>query len=400
MFPNSDLIATHEIIKAMETSLGFSMAVFNDQPTITLLVDHEGMILDANRKAEDFFKCVRAQLLGHAVQDLFSDTGKQILTEHFAKKSDAVCSFPLDDGELHYYWQVLKIKNEHLSTDIYIVKGTDTTDLHQAYQKMEILKREREFFDQEMQKAQVIQNTLLPRSNLPKPLEMSSAYLPAAQASGDWFGFHHDTKQNILNIYIGDVTGHGIASSLLTGAIFGAMYSTERICDLGYDGKPLSQPERLKILAKTANETIFQTASDLAMSMFLMSIDLNTGKTYTLNAGHRLPFVYRNKENKVRMFTGGGEVLGVSKNPQHQVVERQLDDGDMVFLYTDGIVENEGEGQQRIRTKQIKALIENHQNDVYQLKEATLKLLESAWKSLRAEDDVALMFIKYREQRP
>lgn len=54
MYPNSDLIATHEVIKAMETSLGFSMAVFNDQPTVTLLVDEVGRVLDANRKAVEF----------------------------------------------------------------------------------------------------------------------------------------------------------------------------------------------------------------------------------------------------------------------------------------------------------------------------------------------------------
>ncbi|MFW7380692.1 MAG: SpoIIE family protein phosphatase [Oligoflexus sp.] len=399
MYPNSDLIATHEIIKAMETSLGFSMTVFNDQPTVTLLVDHEGKVLDANRKAEEFFKIGRAVLLGQPIQKMFPTDAQNTLADHFTNKNDNVCSFPMDDGDIHYYWQVLKIKNEHLSNDIYIVKGTDTTDLHQAYQKMDVLKREREIFDQEMQKAQIIQNTLLPRTSVPEPLEMSSVYLPASQASGDWFGFHHDQKQNILNIYMGDVTGHGIASSLLTGAIFGAMYSTERICDLGFDGRPLTAQNRLKILAKTANETIFQTASDLAMSMFLMSIDLNTGKTYTLNAGHRLPFVYCKKEDKVSLFTGGGEVLGVSIDPQHEVIERQLNDGDLVFLYTDGIVENEGEGKKRVRTKQIKALIENHHDDVNELKKITVDLLEKTWKSLRAEDDVAMMFLKYREGR-
>ena len=70
MQANSDLIATHEVIKAMETSLGFSMAVFNDQPTVTLLVDHNGRIMDANRRAGEYFEVPRASLLGMSVKDL------------------------------------------------------------------------------------------------------------------------------------------------------------------------------------------------------------------------------------------------------------------------------------------------------------------------------------------
>jgi serine phosphatase RsbU (regulator of sigma subunit) len=396
MYPNSDLIATHEIIRAMETSLSFSTTVFNDQPTITLLVDHEGRILDANRRAEEFFAIDRAKILGKTAPDLFPDEAKAALLEHFSGNNDEVKSFPIDTEEKHYFWQVLKIKNDHIDDNLFILKGTDTTDLHHAYRKMDVLKREREFYDQEMQKAQIIQNTLLPRTQVPKPHQMESVYLPASQASGDWYGFHHDVNQNILNIYIGDVTGHGIASSLLTGAIFGAMYSTERICDKGFKGEVMSQQDRLYTLALTANETIFQTASQLAMSMFLLSIDLKTGRCYTLNAGHRLPFIYKKSEDKVRLLTGGGEVLGITKKPTLEVIERELASDDVLVLYTDGLLENEGADKKRLRTKQIKSLIQDNHDDITKLKDITISLMENTWDSLRAEDDVALMFFMYK----
>lgn len=394
MYPNSDLIATHEIIKAMETSLGFSMNMFKDQPTITLLVDHEGRILDANRKAEEFFQENRARLLGQEIQSMFDGDSHDNLCGVFCSHSDEVTSFPTstDDGR-HYFWQIVKIKNKKLESDIYIIKGTDTSTL----QKMEELKREREILDQEMEKAQIIQSTLLPREAVPQPLQLENVYLPAAKASGDWFGFHHNPDLQILNLYIGDVTGHGIASSLLTGAIFGAVYSTERICDEALNGQQMDQEQRLLTLALAANRTILQTDSNLAMSMFLMSINLRSGKCYTLNAGHRLPFHFCQEEDKVRMMVGGGEVLGVTSEPTLQVKERQLEDGDVVFLYTDGILENESDEGQRIRSKQLKALIEEKHNNVIALKDSVVKLAKDTWRDAMVEDDVAMLFLKFRK---
>ena len=108
------------------------------------------------------------------------------------------------------------------------------------------MQREREMLEAEMQKAQVIQSTLLPHQELPDPF-VSSMYLTAAEASGDWFGFYHDKRHDMLNIYIGDVTGHGIASSLLTGAIFGSMYTTERLFDHTF-GDLASSQEKDRVL--------------------------------------------------------------------------------------------------------------------------------------------------------
>lgn len=306
-------------------------------------------------------------------------------------------SFSVDDGDMHYYWQVMRIRNTLIAAPIYVVKGTDTSKLHEAHNAMDKMQREREAIEREMQKAQIIQSTLLPHEKFPDPFDMRASYLTASEASGDWYGFYHDVQHNMLNIYIGDVTGHGIASSLLTGAVFGSMYSTERLFSNNYEALQGSQESRLLTLAGTANDIIFKTSSNLAMSMFLISIDLVSGKVYTLNAGHRLPFVYKKSLDKVVLFNGGGEVLGVSQEPEHTVVERELEPGDLLFLYTDGIVENEGPDHKRIRTKQLKELIHKNNHDVQQLQDETLKLLETTWESLRGEDDVAIMIIKYRD---
>ena len=99
------------------------------------------------------------------------------------------------------------------------------------------------------------------------------------------------------------------------------------------------------------------------------------------------------------LFNGGGEVLGVSENPEHHVVERKLEPGDVLFLYTDGIVENEGPDKKRIRTKQIKELIMENHDDISKLEKQTRNLIQGTWQSMRGEDDVAIMMIRYGEEK-
>ena len=76
-----------------------------------------------------------------------------------------------------------------------------------------------------LETAEIVQkNLLLPCRNIPN-IESRDFYKAAEHAGGDWFGHFYNEKYRTLYILIGDVTGHGLANALITGAAAGAAAS-------------------------------------------------------------------------------------------------------------------------------------------------------------------------------
>ncbi|MEY3903708.1 MAG: hypothetical protein RL189_3014, partial [Pseudomonadota bacterium] len=87
--------------------------------------------------------------------------------------------------------------------------------------------RERAVLDAEMSAAVAVQSTLLPPSMKSVGYELATYYRVAERVGGDWFWHSCDERTGVVYVYIGDVTGHGVPSALLTGVICGAVASLE-----------------------------------------------------------------------------------------------------------------------------------------------------------------------------
>ena len=148
------------------------------------------------------------------------------------------------------------------------------------------------------------------------------------------------------------------------------------------------------LLAKTVNSVFCQTGGDKYLATMLIAhIELDTGIIEILNAGHNHPYVVSTKDNQVKTIKAMGNRIGYSKYPVFDVKKYQMEKGDILFCYTDGLIENPCLNLGKpISAKKFKTMIEKNSKD----KKTLLKAFEGLHSSVKAEDDMAYMLCEWK----
>jgi serine phosphatase RsbU (regulator of sigma subunit) len=169
-------------------------------------------------------------------------------------------------------------------------------------------------------------------------LEFGHVYLPSGAVGGDFFEIFA-VSENKLGIFISDVMGHGVRSALVVATIRGLI---EELGVLRLDPQAfITHMNRdLTRIIKHHGQVTFATA-------FYMVLDLITGKITYTSAGHPAPFLLHSKSETVDMlpFEAGklGPALGIFDSTVYEATVCQMEAGDALVLYTDGIFEAENE---------------------------------------------------------
>ncbi len=197
----------------------------------------------------------------------------------------------------------------------------------------------------------VQQNLIPPPEFLNSEVEIRSYYQSAGQCGGDWWGFFRCRDRLVIGI--ADATGHGLQCALITAAARSAFSVLQKMAEENphFD---FSTGRMLDFF----NRAIHDSASGrIMMTAFIGVLDLSTGTLAYSNAGHNPPWLYRLKDGAVvlKSLTAQGERLGES-NALNTIEEKSVatEKGDILFLYTDGLLEclnTEGEmyGKKRVR---------------------------------------------------
>jgi sigma-B regulation protein RsbU (phosphoserine phosphatase) len=138
----------------------------------------------------------------------------------------------------------------------------------------------------ELEVASAIQATLVPDSSLVEVEGISFAgyFEPATQCGGDWWSYYEMPDEKLL-VIIGDVTGHGVASAMITAAAKG---SATTMMDV--TAGDLTLPALLKSL----NAAIHDAAKGrFVMTCFASIYDPKTRQLTYANAGHNFPYIYQ-----------------------------------------------------------------------------------------------------------
>ena len=182
----------------------------------------------------------------------------------------------------------------------------------------------------ELAVATQIQDGMLPK-NFPVRDEFNlyASMTPAKAVGGDFYDFYL-LDENHLVITIADVSDKGVPA-----ALFMVMAKTLLKDNILTSGKP----EKLSdVMRDTNNELCANNEADMFVTLFTAIIELSTGEMTFVNAGHNPPFVRRDKK-----FSS----LGVAQSPIFGTIpglkfpskKIQLNDGDSIFMYTDGVTE-------------------------------------------------------------
>ncbi|MBI5090468.1 MAG: serine/threonine-protein phosphatase [Actinobacteria bacterium] len=146
---------------------------------------------------------------------------------------------------------------------------------------------------------------------------------PHHTVAGDIFDYAVD--QDVAHAAIIDATGHDLRSSVI-GAIALAAYRNSR-----------RRGDGLTDVASNVDATLQSFEDDTYATGVFTQLDLRTGLLRYVNAGHPAPLLVRSSKVVKQLELGHRRLLGLpAKGP---IGVEQLEHGDWVVLYTDGVVE-------------------------------------------------------------
>ncbi len=205
--------------------------------------------------------------------------------------------------------------------------------------------------EKELEVASTIQATLVPDSSLVQlsGIRLAGIFKPTTHCGGDWWSYFKVNGDRTL-ILVGDVTGHGVGSAMITAAAQG---STSTM--IAATGGAIE----LKQLLRTMNTAIHATArGKFVMTCFASLYDPATGVLQYANAGHNFPYHFDRDAKKLSPLVVRGNRLGDLVGSDYEVKELKLRQGDGLFWYTDGVVECEDIRGEEFGEKRFRELLQ------------------------------------------
>lgn len=190
-----------------------------------------------------------------------------------------------------------------------------------------------ESIQNDLQVAGEIQQAILPRIFPPFPdiadkLDIYASMNPAKNVGGDFYDFFRIDDHHI-GFVIADVSGKGVPASLFMAV------SRTVIRTIGIQGVPSH-----KCLI-SANKLLCNESVDcMFVTVFYGIYNIDTGEIDYTNAGHNAPYILHHN-NKVEMLKieKKNTVMGIMDDFQYESGKTQLEAGDSLILYTDGVTE-------------------------------------------------------------
>jgi len=254
--------------------------------------------------------------------------------------------------------------------------------------------------EEELRMAANLQHAFLPQfypdfsedSIQGKCVEFAHSYIASTQISGDLCSIRklNDTEAGML---VCDVMGHGVRSALIT-AIVHTMIGDLSRRNLS-PGELLSEMNRqLRPMLQAQDSFIFVTASYLILNT-------TTGMLSGASAGHTIPFVIKNQDppgvNPLHdIHPINGPALAVIKNYDYKTIQVQLDPGDTILMYTDGLPEETNHSDEEFgldRTKDI--LCQQADNHPKTLCDALVDAVDDFRANEYLNDDLCLLAFRW-----
>ena len=199
---------------------------------------------------------------------------------------------------------------------------------------------QRERINREIEIAREVQERFLPQSYPVVPgVELAGACRPAQGVGGDYYDFiimkslNNEPGDTSLGIAIGDISGKGISAALLMASLRASLRGLTRNSN-GNLARMMSEVNELVYEASTSNRYA---------TFFFAQLDPATRQLTYVNAGHNAPALLRhspkNGNREILRLEAGGPVVGLIETCEYTQTTLQLQPGDILLCFTDGISE-------------------------------------------------------------
>jgi hypothetical protein len=248
--------------------------------------------------------------------------------------------------------------------------------------------RDRLRMKRELESARQIQLSMLPRQAPDVGwLEIAALSLPATEVGGDYYDYFQ-LDPDRLAVVVGDVTGHGVASGLVLSGVRSSLNLLQ---------EELVQPR--KILGRLNSMLKKTTTRHMLMTLGLVVLDRKQQAVTIATAGHPPMLVMRRRSGSVSEVGHGSFPLGAMKRSEYQEDQVDLEPGDVILVYSDGLVETsnnqeEQYGWDRLHSALASQVLSESAQDI---RDAILRDVWSHKAETEQIDDVTMVVIRVKD---
>lgn len=197
--------------------------------------------------------------------------------------------------------------------------------------EIEELKLANSRMEKELNLAKDIQLDMIPRSFPAFPgrtdFDLYAKLIPAREVGGDFYDYYLIDNDH-LALTIGDVSGKGVASGMMM-----------MICKLLLKSTSRGEYSTANILTQVNEEMLSYNTNYMFVTVFMCILNLKTGELVYTNAGHNPSFVLKKSGGNTKLTDLHGPVVAAMEDIVYKETKVQLEPGDILFAYTDGITE-------------------------------------------------------------
>jgi len=282
--------------------------------------------------------------------------------------------------------QAIDAQVDSLQTEINSLK----TELNVLRRRDETINYYMLRLDEELRLAARLQQDFLPRT-LPQigNVYFHTLFRPAGYVSGDLYDVMRLDEKHV-GFYMCDAVGHGMPAALLTMFIKQAL-TTKEITASGY--RLLSPSETMRrlndaLISQNLTQATFATAIYGVVNTQTLEMTFSRG-------GHPSPLVLRN-DGQLASLDVDGSLLGIFPDDLYGEATVQLEPGDRVFIYSDGVEVAFSEDQTLDTQKWQQEIRNRHHLTGEQLVQDFADHLDRESGSLQPKDDLTMIVVEIR----
>ena len=270
------------------------------------------------------------------------------------------------------------LKQRETNTVLVLDSQDELAQLGQAFNQMtaEI---------KDMLLAGAVQQCLIPTGKYPIEGYDCIVYNQMAADVGGDFADIFEIPEDKLLIVVGDVTGHGVSSSLLTAMVKAEVFRS------AHKNTSLSE-----MAVNISNMILDLLKHKKLMTFCAVSLDKKTGEMAICNAGHPYPIIKAKETGIIRIPNKTGLPLGVSKKRCQYTTESEvLNPGETLFIYTDGFPEAENDKGEEFTYEKFQELISNSAiNTAEEFKNQLITVFKQHHGEKELADDVTFIILR------
>lgn len=342
--------------------------------------------VDVNESACRQLSCSRQVILSRSLENFLPP-------EALVKVTDLITSGPggKDKETLNTY--LFKCSGGILPVEIVIRLVTFNKNLYGVAVARDITERKRteqillenSRMLREMELARQIQLSLLPEAPPEIPgILLAGCCIPAAHVGGDYYDYFR-REGSALDMVVADVSGHSIGAALMmveARSLLRAQVKTS-----------FGSGEILASLNRLLHDDLEQ--AELFVTVFYAKYDTTTRILSYSNAGHVTPVLLRCADGSCLNLDAEGLILGVTTDVDYEERQVQLEEDDIILLYTDGVTEARNSAGELFGFARLCSILEaEDKNSPHAIIEAVLREIAAFTGTTVLEDDVTMILMK------